>query len=89
MKSIPIAALLGLAMLVAGPAHSQTAPGAAAPGQAGAGFAGHKAKLLANIDQRASAMAALRSCVAGAADHPAVKACEQQHRASVAALSPR
>jgi len=89
MKSIPRAALLAVAMLVVGSAHAQAPSGAAAPGQAGPAFAGHKAKLLANIDQRAAAMAALRSCVAGAADHPAIKACEQQHRASVAALAPR
>ena len=85
MKLILSATVVGLVMLC-GSASSQTTSGPSAAGQGAAAFAGHKAKMLANIDQRTTALAGLRNCVAGAIDHQAVRACEEQHRASVAAL---
>ena len=49
-------------------------------------FATVKARISANIDQRMSAIQAHKSCVEGASDREALKACRESHKASMKKL---
>ena len=75
-----------LALLAAGVCLAQTTPPPAPPeAPPVAKFAEHKAHLLERIDQHAAALSALRSCVSAAADHAAMRVCEEQNRATMQA----
>ena len=71
-----------LLLVAAAPCIVAAQPGGAAPG-GGADFAQHKQRELARIAERIQALQTLQGCVQAAADHNAIKACNENARASM------
>jgi len=49
-------------------------------------FAEHKANVLKSIDERIAAIQTEKSCIGGAANHDAIKACREAARANMKSL---
>jgi hypothetical protein len=81
MKFLQVPAML-LLLVAAAPLTAAAPPGGAAPG-GGADFAQHKQRELARIAERIQALQTLQGCVQAAADHAAVKTCNENARAAM------
>ena len=81
MKSLQVATML--LCLAAAPFAATAQPGGAAAPGGGADFAQHKQRELARIAERIQALQALQGCVQAAADQTALKACNENARASM------
>ena len=82
MKFLQVPTML-LLLAAAAPLCAGAQPaGAAAPGS-GADFAQHKQRELARIAERIEALQKLQGCVQAAADHAAVRSCNETARASM------
>ena len=54
--------------------------------QDGKKFTQHKTQVLANIDQRISAIQEFKSCVQSANDHAAMKTCRTKHQSKMSTM---
>ena len=72
-----------LLLIAAAPCVVAAQPGGAVAPGGGADFAQHKQHELARIAERIQALQTLQGCVQSAADHAAIKACNENARASM------
>jgi hypothetical protein len=79
MKASLVIAALALSITAAVSAQAQTADAPPVSGD----FTAHKAKLLAHLDQRITAITATRNCVANAATAADLKSCRSQNRGAM------
>ena len=82
MKFVQVPRMM-LLLVAAAPCIAAAQPGGAAAPGGGAEFAQHKQRELARIAERIQALQTLQGCVQAAADHNAVKACNENARAAM------
>ena len=82
MKFVHMARMT-LLLVAAAPCIASAQPGGAAGAGGAAEFAQHRQHELARIAERIQALQTLQGCVQAAADHNAIKACNENARAAM------